>query len=80
MKLEVFTQAKNMGKALCDDDKYVLLNDYKKLEQQLQAYKDKEDKLLRKANMKEYDNFNDKLFSYYGVPRMKDPLNEGWKE
>ena len=58
-RLNIYKQAKNMEKANCDlsdNELFVTLNDYKNLEQQLQAYKDKEDKLREYILENTYEN------------------------
>jgi len=47
-KVAIFRQMKNITKGdLEDNEEFVMLKDYKELKQQLQAYKDKEDKLRK---------------------------------
>ena len=47
-KVAIFRQMKNITKGdLEDNEEFVMLKDYKELKQQLQAYKDKEDKFKK---------------------------------
>lgn len=86
-KLDIYKQEKNIEKANCDltdMELFVTLADYKKLEQQLQAYKDKEDKLRDaleelKKEMWQNDRTDYMLgMSYVGI-KVLQILNEGDK-
>lgn len=64
--VEIYKQAKNMEKANCaltDNELFVTLKDYKELQQQLQAYKDKEYKLREYIDGDEVRVYNDKRLS-----------------